>query len=355
MYVDSPCVCFVQIRLSPFCAFRRLWKWCQYVAHRINNASADDVVEIGRQLLFITFRLFVSTLKLLRWLVVPESVLRVLYRHLFAVVVLYGFVYSWRWIARPIIKYLGQTAANLQHAMGDSFLTRAHELEQAMDVATSYAEWQSAAQQLDVLEGKHQWKISPESPYYDSKRILHNLTWLRGLVDKQDVKGIMHYLRSRLLRNLGGIGNPELYTYLRAGGKALIEDYTSEVVRALQFLCVVDTPDITKQQKLAFFNETRHAFGRTALLLSGGATLGMYHLGVIRAMAMNNMLPRIISGSSVGSLIAAIAGTRTDEELCKLDRPGTIEMGFFPTQRGTLTRRVKRFFESGMRIHHCFC
>jgi predicted acylesterase/phospholipase RssA len=217
-----------------------------------------------------------------------------------------------------------------------------------MDVATSYAEWQSAAQQLDVLEGKHQWKISPESPYYDSKRILHNLTWLRGLVDKQDVKGIMHYLRSRLLRNLGGIGNPELYTYLRAGGKALIEDYTSEVVRALQFLCVVDTPDITKQQKLAFFNETRHAFGRTALLLSGGATLGMYHLGVIRAMAMNNMLPRIISGSSVGSLIAAIAGTRTDEELCKLDRPGTIEMGFFPTQRGTLTRRVKRFFESGV-------
>lgn len=31
--------------------------------------------------------------------------------------------------------------------------------------------------------------------------------------------------------------------------------------------------------KLAFFNETRHAYGRTALLLSGGAALGFYHAG----------------------------------------------------------------------------
>jgi TAG lipase/lysophosphatidylethanolamine acyltransferase len=173
------------------------------------------------------------------------------------------------------------------------------------------------------------------------------VTWLRGLVDRQDVKGIQHYLRSRLLRNLGGIGNKELYAHLRAGSKALIEDYTSEVVRALQFLCVVDTPDLSDQQKLAFFDETRHAFGRTALLLSGGATLGVYHLGVIRALVMNNLLPRIISGSSVGSLIAAIAGTRTDEELCRLDQKGSIELTFFPTQTGSISRRLKRFFESG--------
>jgi hypothetical protein len=34
--------------------------------------------------------------------------------------------------------------------------------------------------------------------------------------------------------------------------------------------------------KLAFFNETRHAYGRTALMLSGGAALGFYHIGLIR-------------------------------------------------------------------------
>jgi hypothetical protein len=40
-----------------------------------------------------------------------------------------------------------------------------------------------------------------------------------------------------------------------------------QVVRALQIVCVLDTPQITNAQKLAFFNETRHAFGRSALLL----------------------------------------------------------------------------------------
>lgn len=31
-------------------------------------------------------------------------------------------------------------------------------------------------------------------------------------------------------------------------------------------------------EKLNFFRETRHAFGRTALLLSGGGGLGSFHL-----------------------------------------------------------------------------
>jgi TAG lipase/steryl ester hydrolase/phospholipase A2/LPA acyltransferase len=32
------------------------------------------------------------------------------------------------------------------------------------------------------------------------------------------------------------------------------------------------------EEKLSFFRETRHAFGRTALLLSGGGGLGSFHL-----------------------------------------------------------------------------
>jgi TAG lipase/steryl ester hydrolase/phospholipase A2/LPA acyltransferase len=31
-----------------------------------------------------------------------------------------------------------------------------------------------------------------------------------------------------------------------------------------------------------FFSETLHSFGRSALLLSGGARLGLMHLGVVR-------------------------------------------------------------------------
>jgi hypothetical protein len=52
---------------------------------------------------------------------------------------------------------------------------------------------------------------------------------------------------------------------------------THQVIRALQFLCVVETPEVNVYQKIAFFSETRHAFGRSALMLSGGATLGMHY------------------------------------------------------------------------------
>ena len=59
------------------------------------------------------------------------------------------------------------------------------------------------------------------------------------------------------------------------------------------------------QNKLEFFTETRHSFGKTALFLSGGAGFGKYHFGVIKALWENDLMPRTISGSSVGALIAA--------------------------------------------------
>lgn len=39
-----------------------------------------------------------------------------------------------------------------------------------------------------------------------------------------------------------------------------------------------------RESKLEFFAETRHAYGKTALLLSGGATFGKFHFGLIRAL-----------------------------------------------------------------------
>lgn len=36
--------------------------------------------------------------------------------------------------------------------------------------------------------------------------------------------------------------------------------------------------DLTIEDKLTFLRETRHAFGRTALVLSGGGALGAFHV-----------------------------------------------------------------------------
>jgi hypothetical protein len=44
-------------------------------------------------------------------------------------------------------------------------------------------------------------------------------------------------------------------------------------------------------------------------------SIGLTHIGVVKTLYEAKMLPRIINGSSVGSIVAAIMCTKTDEEL----------------------------------------
>lgn len=62
------------------------------------------------------------------------------------------------------------------------------------------------------------------------------------------------------------------------------------------------------------------ALGRVALALSGGASLGFFHMGVIKALHENDALPDLISGSSIGAMVAAGIGVRTNAELDTLFR-----------------------------------
>jgi predicted acylesterase/phospholipase RssA len=56
--------------------------------------------------------------------------------------------------------------------------------------------------------------------------------------------------------------------------------------------------------KTEFFRDARRAFGQTALCLSGGASLGNYHWGVIKALLDTAMLPQVISGTSAGAVVS---------------------------------------------------
>lgn len=98
-----------------------------------------------------------------------------------------------------------------------------------------------------------------------------------------------------------------------------------------------------------FFFEARHCFGRTALLLSGGAGLGVYHLGVVKALFEQNLLPKVIAGSSVGSLIASIICTRNDVELPELFMPNRLNFEVFDRiEAGSLQRKLHRLRTKGV-------
>ena len=99
-----------------------------------------------------------------------------------------------------------------------------------------------------------------------------------------------HLSLAGLHRNLGGIGNAHLHEKTLVGTKKIIEEYTSEVCLCLNML--KDTEfgsDFTLESKIQLFRETAHAYGRTALLLSGGSTLGMYH--IVSLLSLSLLLP----------------------------------------------------------------
>lgn len=61
-------------------------------------------------------------------------------------------------------------------------------------------------------------------------------------------------------------------------------------------------------------NSNFNLIGNTALCLSGGGGLGVYHVGVVMELEERSLLPKIISGSSVGSFIAAMSAIHPSKE-----------------------------------------
>ncbi|MDZ7684954.1 MAG: patatin-like phospholipase family protein [Gammaproteobacteria bacterium] len=59
-------------------------------------------------------------------------------------------------------------------------------------------------------------------------------------------------------------------------------------------------------------------------MLSGAGALGPFHVGVIKALFEQGLLPNVISGASAGSVVAAILGTRPNEELEDIFDPKTM-------------------------------
>ncbi|XWS65367.1 hypothetical protein CRYUN_Cryun05aG0106500 [Craigia yunnanensis] len=207
-----------------------------------------------------------------------------------------------------------------------------------MRTALTYEEWAHAAKMLD----KETPKMS-ESDLYDEELVRNKLQELRHRRQDGSLRDIIFCMRADLIRNLGNMCNPELHKG-RLHMPKLIKDYIDEVSTQLRMVCNSDSEELSLEEKLAFMHETRHSFGRTALLLSGGASLGAFHIGVVKTLVKHKLLPRIIAGSSVGSIMCAIVGTRSWPELQSFFEDSWRSLQFYDQLGGifTVVRRVMR-------------
>ncbi|KAF2797019.1 patatin-domain-containing protein [Melanomma pulvis-pyrius CBS 109.77] len=186
--------------------------------------------------------------------------------------------------------------------------------------AESYDEWKTAATELDTLEGNDFWKREDESHEYDAALVAARLKQLDDARINCDVKKMLFLIRTALTRGLGGMGDLRLYKHSHIGTKALIERYIESAQETMTALFEVsakqgDHCPVQPRQLMDSLLATRQSFGRSALLLSGGGTFGMNHIGVVSSLWKARLLPRIISGASAGSIVCAVLCTKTDAEI----------------------------------------
>ena len=191
--------------------------------------------------------------------------------------------------------------------------------------ATSYTEWYEAALEADRLEGLDKWREIQLSDDYDYRLLASRIKVLKKLRRDRDVDRMVFRLREELHGNLGNMANPALYQHARTGTKKLVNEYLDEVSHSLKLLCESNTAALPAMRKRRFLKRAARSFGRSCLLLSGGASLGMFHLGVIKELEAEGIMPRVITGSSAGAIIAGIVASHTDEELEEMLDPELIE------------------------------
>ncbi|KAL7542401.1 hypothetical protein ACHAXR_013404 [Thalassiosira sp. AJA248-18] len=182
---------------------------------------------------------------------------------------------------------------------------------------------------------------------------------LKSKVEEEKSKIVSHMISWATLGILGGTGRDE--NNAKEGKeveeKGKEEDEATLVIDDVQAEAVLTTSHHTTKEEYAknlvlrekimtFLKRARAAYGRTALCLSGGAMMGCYHFGAIKALLETDLLPHIISGTSAGSVIGAMLCTRTDEELIRDLKPEVLapKMSIFASSWG---ERAKRWYRHG--------
>lgn len=187
-----------------------------------------------------------------------------------------------------------------------------HELKYASGVEA----YQAAHRDLLEERGQESW-CTDGGLVPGADHIRQSCRELCAAREARDLSKLELLLSRVLKRNSLGFEEEELYQ--PSGAHELVERLLEEVTRAVA--AVAEAPDsaLAPRRKLSILRKWQRSLGRTALCLSGGGAIAMYHMGVVRTLIECGLYHkiRIISGTSGGSLVAAMLACKTEEELLR--------------------------------------
>lgn len=190
-----------------------------------------------------------------------------------------------------------------------------YEAIKELDNCESYEQWQENASMVDEITGANLWRRNFFSRRYDFNSVLEQYSILVKAIEANDfdlIKEKCSTTGPSMLRNFAGIADKKLFTKSLLGTKLLIEQYLNRTIEGLN---VLNEHTLTAT---SFYQRCKLSLGTTALILQGGSLFGLFHLGVIKGLLSQNLLPNIISGSSMGACVASVFGCLSNEELSDL-------------------------------------
>ncbi len=193
---------------------------------------------------------------------------------------------------------------------------RAKPLYNAMKHAKTYGDYKKAAKSMDKHLGNEEWRTIDSSDDYDAEVVARITRRLEKALDKGDAYKVKELLlHGGIKTNLGGVENTALYSSTYYGSKEVVERYVQTIIRGIEFIGNGAEGLMNVDERRQFLKQAAKSYGRSALCLSGGASFGYYHLGVVKALLEADLLPSVFTGTSAGSLMAAMICVRTDEEI----------------------------------------
>ncbi|MGB5809600.1 MAG: DUF3336 domain-containing protein [Polyangiales bacterium] len=187
-----------------------------------------------------------------------------------------------------------------------------------MKSGDDYDAWRTSVEDAADRVGAETWRADPSSPVYDAALLREHTEELTRTREARQAESLVPLLQEALYRHLGALADPRLYAVTPLGTKHVVEAFYAEALSCIAYLADPDETGLEPAVTLTGFRRAAHLFGRSALMLSGGATLGFSHLGVVKALFQQGLLPSVLSGASMGALVACGTAVRTDAELAEL-------------------------------------
>eukprot|EP01060_Flectonema_neradi_P005315 TRINITY_DN13520_c0_g1_i1.p1 TRINITY_DN13520_c0_g1~~TRINITY_DN13520_c0_g1_i1.p1 ORF type:complete len:680 (+),score=96.70 TRINITY_DN13520_c0_g1_i1:185-2041(+) len=235
-----------------------------------------------------------------------------------------------------------------------------------MNESKTYKEWYQFAMQYSNSYGYYEWRRSTNDKHFDYVEIQHRTKGIRTLINEIEkateagntqqaddyFSNLQTHLRFDLTRGPCKILRPEAFKYC-IGTKKVIEEYIEQIQKSLEFISEYQSASLL--DRYHYLSACLKTHGHTALLLSGGQSLSLYHLGVCRFLHDMNFLPRVICGTGTAAIIASFVCCNHDRELKLLLDASQEKLDFSPftnkRQQGGLIarcgRRLRRLCEEG--------